>query len=269
MRHAGSVTSDPWTTADPYEPFMGRWSRQLAADVVSWLAPPPGARWLDVGCGTGAASAAVLGSAAPSSLVGVDPSAAYVEAASEQLANPRATFRVGSADSLPVPDSSVDEVISGLVLNFVPDPVAAIGEMRRALVSGGRVTAYVWDYADGMKMLRHFWDAVSTHDPAAAGLDEGVRFPLCLPGALERCFVGAGLVEVGGQPVEIETAFDDFEDYWRPFLGGQGPAPGYCASLSTSDLDTLRELLRATLPTEDDGSIRLPARAWAVTGRSA
>ena len=175
------MTQGVWSSAEPYEPFMGRWSRVLASEVVTWIDPPPGLRWLDVGCGTGAASEAVLTDAAPMSVMGIDPSAVYVVAAEARLDDRRAAFRVGEAAALPVPDSSVDQVICGLVLNFVPDPLTAVRDMRRVLVPGGLATAYVWDYSDGMQMLRWFWDAAVHEDPAAASLDEGARFPVCQP----------------------------------------------------------------------------------------
>lgn len=220
------MTQGVWSSAEPYEPFMGRWSRVLASEVVTWIDPPPGLRWLDVGCGTGAASEAVLTDAAPMSVMGIDPSAAYVVAAEARLDDRRAAFRVGEAAALPVPDSSVDQVICGLVLNFVPDPLTAVRDMRRVLVPGGLATAYVWDYSDGMQMLRWFWDAAVHEDPAAASLDEGARFPVCQPDGLRRCFADAGLGDLQTRSVEVATVFRDFDDYWTPFLGGQGPAPG-------------------------------------------
>jgi SAM-dependent methyltransferase len=247
---------------------MGRWSRLLAAEVVAWIDPPPRLRWLDVGCGTGAASEAVLTDADPMSLLGIDPSAAYVGAAEARLDDGRATFSVGEATDLPVPDSSVDQVICGLVLNFIPEPAAAVQEMRRVLIPGGRVTAYVWDYADGMQMLRRFWDAALHEDPAAASLDEGARFPICQPDSLRVCLADAGLHYLEARPVEVATIFSHFDDYWTPFLGGQGPAPTYCATLSQESRDRLRARLQATMPVEGDGTIRLRARAWAVQGLS-
>lgn len=262
------VTRDVWSTADPYELFMGRWSRLLAAEVLGWLAPPPGLRWLDVGCGTGAVSEAVLSVAAPASLVAVDPSATYLAGAAALLNDRRVTFTVGEAAALPLPDSSVDHVVCGLVLNFVPDAVTAVREIRRVLVPGGLVTAYVWDYSSGMQMLRRFWDAAVSEDPAAASLDEGTRFPLCRPERLRLCFADAGLDELQVRPVEVPTVFRDFADYWVPFLGGQGPAAGYCAALPPQVRDRLRERLQATLPSEPDGTIKLSAGAWAVSGIS-
>lgn len=247
---------------------MGRWSRRLADEVLAWLDPGPALRWLDVGCGTGALSEAVLATVAPRSLVGVDQSAAYVAAAAARLPDPRASFQVTEAADLPLPDSSVDRVVSGLVLNFVPDPVAAMREMRRVLVAGGRVTAYVWDYAGGMQMLHRFWTAAAAEDSEAADLDEGARFPITREGGLERCCVEAGLDDLAARPIEVPTIFRDFDDYWTPFLGGQGPAPSYLAALASETRGRIRSRLQAELPTDPDGTIRLSARAWAVTAVS-
>jgi SAM-dependent methyltransferase len=225
-------------------------------------------RWLDVGCGTGALSEAVLAGTAPESVVGVDPSAAYVAAATARISDGRVTFQVGEAAALPLPDSGVDQVVSGLVLNFVPDAVAAVREMRRVLIAGGRATAYVWDYSGGMQMLRYFWDAAIAEDPAAAAVDEGQRFPICHLDRLQECFVAAGLHDLDARPIEVPTVFQDFDDYWAPFLGGQGPAPGYCVGVPQEIRDRLKARLQANLPKQPDGSIRLGARAWAVTGTS-
>jgi SAM-dependent methyltransferase len=157
-------------------------------------------------------------------------------------------------------------VVSGLVLNFVPDPVQAVQEMTRVTRPRGRVAAYVWDYAGRMELMRWFWDAAAALDPAAVELDEGRRFGLCQPEPLARLFQDAGLVEVGVRPIQVPTRFRGFDDYWMPFLGGQGPAPGYAMALDETQRAALREELRARLPVAADGSISLVARAWAVGG---
>jgi hypothetical protein len=128
------------------------------------------------------------------------------------------------------------------------------------------VAAYVWDYAGKMQLMRHFWNAATALDPAASELDEGHRFPLCQPNPLKELFQQAGLKEVEVCPIDIATDFQDFDDYWVPFLGGQGPAPGYAMSLSEAQRVALRERIRAGLPFALDGSIPLVARAWAVRG---
>jgi len=262
--------ADAWSSGDAYEPYVGRWSRKLAPKFLAWAGVGQGAGVLDVGCGTGALSEAALAAGARE-VVGVDPSAAYVAHAAAHVGgkNPSARFEVADAQALPFPDASFDAVVSGLVLNFVPDPSRAAAEMRRAARPGGVVAAYVWDYAGRMELMRHFWDAAVALDPHRAGpLDEGVRFPLCQPGPLEALFRGAGLREVASTAIDQPTVFRDFNDYWRPFLGGQAPAPGYCMSLSEEARARLRERIRSHLPVAADGSIALIARAWAVRGRA-
>lgn len=256
-----------WAVGDAYEPYVGRWSRLVARDLLAWLAVPPGARWLDVGCGTGALSATILALATPGAVTGVDQSEGYVAYAREHVAEARASFQVGDAQRLPFDGASFDSVASGLVLNFLPQPGRGVAEMARVARPGGTVAAYVWDYAGQMQMMRHFWEAAGELDPAARDLDEGRRFPLCKPEPLERLFRGAGLDEVAVRPIDVPSDFRDFDDYWSPFLGGQGPAPGYAMSLSEERRAALRERIRAGLPTAADGSIHLVARAWAVRGR--
>jgi len=178
----------------------------------------------------------------------------------------RASFAVGDAQELPIEDSRYDAVVSGLVLNFVPDNKKAVSEMRRAAVSQGVVAAYVWDYVDQMQMMRFFWDAAVALNPGALELDEGRRFPICKPEPLTELFRSAGLQQVEVRPIDIATQFQDFEDYWSPFLGGQGPAPSYVMSLTEQDRGHLRETIRAKLPIQANGSIDIVARVWAVRG---
>ncbi|HKX39082.1 MAG TPA: methyltransferase domain-containing protein [Burkholderiales bacterium] len=255
--------SDTWERGSPYERYVGRWSRQVAPLFLSWLSVPAGRRWLDVGCGTGALCAAILDGCSPSSVAGVEPSEGFLKTAAENLAG-RATLHQGSATAIPLDDGSVDVVVSGLVLNFVPDQHAALLEMARVTGKGGTIAAYVWDYAGKMDLMRFFWDAAVELDPAASKLDEGVRFPLCRPEALEKVFASAGLKSVEVTAIDIPTLFADFDDYWRPFLGGQGPAPAYAMSLDEVARARLRDRIRERLPVKANGSISLTARAWAA-----
>lgn len=258
-----------WTAGDAYERYMGRWSRLVAEEFVAWLACAPGAQWLDVGCGSGALTSAVARRCGPRTLLGVERSAGFV-AAARAHGSPPALFARADAQALPVGEAAVDVVVSGLVLNFLPEPAAAVAEAARVVAPGGLVAAYVWDYAEGMGFLRHFWEAVTVVDPtSAAELDEGRRFPLCRPAPLRRLWSEATLVEVEVTPLEIPTRFIDFADLWDPFLSGQGPAPGYVASLAPAAEEQLRETLRERVPTRPDGSIGLRARAWGVRGRKA
>ena len=259
--------SDVFGRAAPYEMYVGRWSRKLAPVFVDWLGVPAGARWLDVGCGTGAVTDTILDRANPHSVTGIDPAEGFVAAARERITDKRARFEVGSAMELAFPDASFDAAVAALVLNFVPEPLTGAREMARVTVAGGTVGAYVWDYADGMRMMRVFWDAAIELDPRAAEADEGRRFAVCRPGGLTECFRAAGLDSVEETALEVEMRFADFDDYWTPFLSGQAPAPHHLASLPAEDQVRLRELVRSRLPAAADGSITIVSRAWAARGR--
>ncbi len=255
-----------WASGDSYEPYVGRWSRLVAAEFLRWLSVPPKSAWLDVGCGTGALSHTILNAAAPARVKGVDRSDGFVQYAREQVRDARAEFEVGDAQDLPVKGGEFDVAVSGLVLNFVPQPETMVSEMRRAVRNGGTVALYVWDYAGKMQFMRHFFNAASALDPAAFDLDEGRRFPICNPNALSDLFRQAGLKQVESRPIDIDTNFKSFDDFWSPFLGGQGPAPSYVMSLNEEKRARLRDKIRASLPFALDGSIPLVARAWAVRG---
>ena len=222
---------------------------------------------LDVGCGTGALSQAVADSGAKR-VQGVDKSRGYADHASTLLGAeyPQVTFEAGDAMGLRFPDRSFDAAVSGLLLNFLPDASVAVQEMRRVVRPQGVVAAYVWDYARGMELLRHFWDAAIALDPSAASLDEGARFPICDPEELERVFQGAGLEGVEAAHIDQPIVFRDFDDYWKPFLGGQGPSGGYAMDLSEEERARFRKHLRASLPTEADGRIPMTLRAWTARG---
>lgn len=255
-----------WTSGAAYEAYMGRWSRLVARELLAWLALPPGRRWLDVCCGTGALTQTILSVAQPVAVMGVDRSEAFVAAARASTPAAHARFAVGDAQSLPVESGGFDAVVSGLALNFVPAPARAAAEMVRAARQGGIVSVYVWDYRGQMQLMRHFWDAAVALDPRARELDEGPRFALCQPEPLAQLFAAAGLQDVLTRAIDVPTVFRDFDDYWLPFLGGQGSAPSYVASLDEEQRVALRERLRASLPVAADGSIALVARAWAVRG---
>ena len=260
--------SDTWESGDPYERYVGRWSRRVAPAFLAWLAVPAGRRWLDVGCGTGALCSAIAHQCAPALLAGVEPSEGFLATAQRQVES-KAVLRRGNAAAIPFDAGSFDVVVSGLVLNFVPDPQAALAEMARVVRAGGIIAAYVWDYAERMELMRYFWDAAVALDPDARKLDEGSRFPLCQPQALEKLWSAAGLENVSTTALDVPTPFASFDDYWQPFLGGQGPAPAYAMSLDEAARKRLCDRLRATLPARADGSIALTARAWAVRATSA
>jgi SAM-dependent methyltransferase len=257
---------DRWLAGDAYEAYMGRWSRRVAAEFVDWLGRAPSSNWLDVGCGTGALTSAILARADPASVTACDPAVPFVEHSRKAITDARASFVVAGTDALPGRVGGFDQVVSGLVLNFVPNPGAAVAAMRGVVRPGGIVAAYVWDYGEGMEFLRHFWDAAVELDAKAAALDEGRRFPLCEPTALAALFRASRLEGVESTAIEIATDFASFADYWAPFLGNTGPAPSYVASLDSRHRDRLRDALRKRLRPEPDGSIRTRSRVWAVRG---
>jgi SAM-dependent methyltransferase len=259
---------DNWAAGELYEPYVGRWSRLVARDFLRWLELPAQLDWLDVGCGTGALTQTVLQQAQPRSATGIDPSAGFIGYAKTQINDPGVTFEVADAQSLPVQSARFDVAVSGLVLNFVPKPLLAVKEMARAVRPQGVVAAYVWDYAGKMELMRYFWDAAVAVDPDAVKVAEAIRFPICQPPALVALFNEAGLRDVQTHTIDIPTTFRDFDDYWKPFLGGQGPAPAYVMSLTEERRGVLRDRIRAMLPIASDGSIPLIARAWAVRGRA-
>jgi SAM-dependent methyltransferase len=261
--------ADVWAAGDAYEPYVGRWSRLVAREFLAWLAAAPEATWLDVGCGTGALTEGILGSSAPTHVHAVDASPSYVLFARRRVRDPRAAFVVADARSLPQRAASVDMAVSGLALNFIPRPDVAVAELARVARPGGSAAVYVWDYAGRMQLMRHFWDAAVALDPRASELDEARRFPICHPAELEALFRGAGFQRVESVAIDVPTRFRDFDDYWTPFLGGQGPAPGYTMGLVEAQRIALRERIRAALPVAADGSIELVARAWAVRGTHA
>ncbi|MDB5859545.1 MAG: Methyltransferase [Ramlibacter sp.] len=255
--------SDNWQIGSPYERYVGRWSRRIAPAFLAWLAVPPARRWVDVGCGTGALCSAIVECCAPAVLTGVEPSEGFLAEARRTLPE-QVDLRQGSAAAIPLPDGSADVVVSGFVLNFIPDLPAALREAGRVSARGGTYGAYVWDYAGKMELMRHFWDAAVALDPAAAQLDEGRRFPLCRPDALLSAVTATGFGNAETTAIDIATLFESFEDLWEPFLGGQGPAPAYAMSLAEPARNRLRDRLRERLPIEADGTIALVARAWAV-----
>jgi SAM-dependent methyltransferase len=254
-----------WQRGAAYERYMGRWSRQLAPRFLQGLNVAPASRWLDVGCGTGALAQAIFDQCAPKGVIGADPSAGFLAAAKERLP-PQVVLHEAAADRLPLADASVDAAVSALVLNFVPDAGAALGEMVRVTVGGGLLAVCMWDYAQKMDLIRRYWDTAAELGLLAPGQDQGERFPICRPEALQAAFIAAGLAQVRAWPIEIEMHFADFDDYWQPFLGGQGPAPAHAMSLDEASRLRLRDRLVERIAASADGGIVLAARAWAASG---
>jgi SAM-dependent methyltransferase len=263
--HPASRPAEAWGSGDAYEPYVGRWSRKVAPLFLDWLEVPPSGTWLDVGCGTGALSSAILERSAPRAVTGIDRSESYVSWARDRVHDPRARFEIGDAEALPVETESCDVAVSGLVLNFVPEPRRMIAEMMRAVQRrhGRRASGTT---PAGWKCWRRFWDAAIELNPSALPPDEGKRFEICAPEPLERLFLYAGTRAVEIRALETRARFESFDDFWTPFLGGQGPGASYLMSLDEAARTELRERVRSRLPFGTDGSIELSSRAWGARG---
>ena len=257
---------EAWGVSGAYEQYVGRWSRLVAREFLARLAVPSGQTWGDVGCGTGALVEYILSEYEPKAIFAIDKSEGFLAEAQRTITDKRVRFEVADAAALPWTSASCDATVSGLVLNFVPDAAAMTREMVRVTRPGGKVAAYVWDYSGGMQMMRHFWDAALEVNPQDLSLDQAERFPLCQPEPLKALFRDAGLTTVTVRAIDIPTVFRDFDDYWLPFLGKQGAAPTYLASLSSEKRDRIRDVLKVRLVGSADGTIALTARAWAVQG---
>jgi SAM-dependent methyltransferase len=255
-----------FSEADAYERFMGRWSRELAPLLVKFAGVRDGDVVLDVGSGTGVLATAVAARAPSSRIIGIDPAASYVAFAQTRHPGDRVGFEVGDAQQLRFADGSFDRTLSLLVLNFIPHPTKALDEMVRVARPGGTISGAVWDYGQGMEMLRIFWDEAVALNPAADGRDER-HMPLSREGQLDALWRALRLQDVAEEAITIQTRFSSFDDYWLPFLERQGPAGDYVATLTVGEREQLRLRLRKRLLGDrPDGPIVLSARAWAVRG---
>lgn len=259
---------DRWTSGAHYDQWMGRWSRLLAQEFLTWLDLPAGLRWLDVCCGSGMITEAIVELNAPASIAGVDASPDQISFARQHRAHPNVIFETADAMALPFPDSSFDVALCGLGLNFLPSPARALEEFRRVTRPGGTIAVYVWDYAEGARFLREFWNAAIAIDREAATFDQAHRFPMCTQDGLCSLFEQAELEDLTLHALDVVTRFTSFDDYWQPLLTGQGSAPNYLATRDQQIQRAIRERLRAVLPTNAHGAIELPARAWAIRART-
>jgi SAM-dependent methyltransferase len=258
---------DMFADAEAYQQFMGRWSRLVAPQLVDFADVPDGGTLLDVGSGTGSLAFTLAERKPRAHVRGVDPSKEYVEYARSKNSFPdRVAFETGDAQALHLADATFDASLSLLVFNFIPDRLKALKEVRRVTKPGGRVSASVWDYGDGMKMLRVFWDSVVSIDSNAEKLDEK-HMPLCREGELSTLWRQGGLEDVRAQPHVITMQFKSFADFWDPFLLGQGPAGAYVRSLGRDRAQALRaEVKKRVSPSNESAAIDLSARVWSVRG---
>jgi SAM-dependent methyltransferase len=251
-----------------YERFMGRWSRLLAPRFIAFAGVKNGDRVLDVGTGTGSVAAAVEAANPASEIVGIDPSEGFIAYARKNAKSSRAHLDVGDAQALKLKDASFDQTLAFLVMNFIPDPGKAIAEMRRVTRAHGVVSACVWDYDDGMRMLRVFWDEAVALDPAIEPKDER-HMKLSRQGQLGRLWRQAGLINVQEAPLVIDQEFTSFNDYWEPFTKGAGPAGAYVVSLPQDRrLELEARIRKRLLGDAQDGPFTLAARAWCVRGEA-
>jgi SAM-dependent methyltransferase len=250
------------TGTDLYARGVGRYTDALAAALVERVGLRDGDRALDVGCGPGAALAALADRLGAERVAGVEPSEPFAEMARKGV--PSAEVRAGTAEALPFADGSFDVVVSQLVVNFMTDAPRGVGEMRR--VACRTVASCVWDYAGEMRMLRVFWDAAHEVDPDAP--DEGRMMRWCSPEELEMLWTDAGLREVEVDELVVAARYESFADYWAPFPSGLAPSGAYCASLSPDRQEALRQACFSRLG-EPRGPFELTARAWVVLGQTA
>jgi SAM-dependent methyltransferase len=255
-----------FSAADLYERLMGRWSRKLAPLLVKFAGVCDGDAVLDVGSGTGALSDAVIEVAPMARVIGIEPAPTYVALARTRHPVDRVGFEVGDAHQLPFDAGVFNCTLSLLALNFMAEPGQALDEMIRVTKPGGVVAGAAWDYGHRMRMLRIFWDEAVTLNPAADPRDER-HMPLCRPGEPVALWRKHGLRNSVEVALTIQMRFSSFDDYWSPFLGQQGPAGTYVATLSPRDREALRRQLRKRLLRNGaDHAMALGARAWAVKG---
>lgn len=226
-------------SGEAYDRFMGRYSQPLAVEFAGFARVAPGSLALDVGCGPGALTAELARRLGADAVAACDPSASFVAACRER--NPGVDVRAGDAERLPFPDRGFDVVLAQLVLHFVTDPTAAAAEMSRVLRPGGVIATCVWDFGQGMQLLRAFWDAALSLDPGSPDEHQVMRFGR--PGEIAEWLTDAGLVEVTESTLTVASRYQDFDELWSGFLAGVGPAGSYCMSLSPAHRAALRQAL--------------------------
>lgn len=258
----------PFAAATAYDGYIGRWSSVVAAEFLTWLAVPKGARWFDVACGTGVLTSAILSRCDPVAVDATDPNPERIAFARRTIRDARASFSVGEGARIAAPDGTYDAVVGGLAFPAIRDTSAALAEFKRVSRPNGLVAGYVWDFDGEMQLLRYFWNAAAELEPAAEESGDDERFAICQPDRLDSAWRASGLHDVAVRAIDARARFKDFDDVWSPFLRGDSPAQKYVQSLGEQHRSDLRALFEDTLPVAADGSITLITRAWAVKGET-
>lgn len=249
-----------------YERLMGRWSRKVGREFLAWCKVPPGAAWLDVGCGNGAFTEEIIANAAPASVVGIDPAPAQIEYARKRPGVASARFEVGDAQELPFGNAELDAAVMALVIAFVPDPAKAVAELVRVVKPDGLVATYMWDLPMGGVPTSPFYRMLKRMGVDAA---QPPSAEISARGPLEALWRGAGLDDVEVTEFRITVHFTDFEDFWQANTLPVGPQAARIKTLSPAQRDELRQRLKESLKFAADGSISYEAFANAVKGRRA
>lgn len=250
------------TTGEAYDLFMGRFSRALAGPFADWAGVSAGQRVLDVGCGPGALTEALLDRVGPDCVIAVDPSPSFVQVCRER--HPGVDVRPGRAEEIPLDDDSVDAAMLQLVLHFVSEPRTMAAELGRVVRPGGVVAACVWDFDLGMDLLRYFWDAASVVRRSVP--DEAERLEFGKAGAMVRLWSEAGFSEVEESTLTVESRYAEFDELWAGFTAGVGPASAYLKELSDEDQVAIAALLHERVGA---GEFVLGATARCAKGRLA
>jgi ubiquinone/menaquinone biosynthesis C-methylase UbiE len=253
-----AVTGHSFDDGEAYEQFMGRWSHEIGKAFLTWLQPPEGAHWLDVGCGTGIFTELISDTCAPASVIAIDPSESQIARARTQVTRTKTEFHLADAQELPFPDKSFDIVASALVVNFVPNKARAMSEMRRVVRPGGLIAACVWNFAAELSPsgpLRRAMRRIGIEAPPIPGTD--TSSPAVLADLLEK----AGLKGLNTDSIEVAVSFRDFDDFWHSQTPHYAPTTSVIAAMSLRDRLRLMEAARDYLQPLCDG---VGYSAWAI-----